>query len=148
MSNNNGPKNFKQMKFPPSRYGSPSVSSPIISKAVKQVDPFKNYLNSLKCPICGSQIEGIKEPFYCVSDSEHYRMYLNDGLPYSASYELVVVCDDKSRRYAIVQNDTTKIVVSDSSIKETITFSFKVFDFSNTNKEKILNRLKTILVFQ
>lgn len=150
MSKGSGPPNFRTMRFPPSRYGTPSVPATIV-KTIKQIDPFKNYLNSLRCPVCGSQIEGISEPFFCVANNEHYRLYLQESLPYTPSHEIVVIYDDNSRRYAISQDvDSTKIVVSyeNSPTKEPITFSFRVFDFLNTTKEKILNKLKTIMVFQ
>lgn len=147
MPKNNPPKNFKNMAFPPSRFGTPSSFASPIPKTVKQPDPFKDYLNTLRCPVCKSQIDGVATPFYCVADRKHYMAYINGDLPY-APYREIVNLYDGDRRFEIDQYGRTLITVWDAFPKEPFNFDFLVFDFSKTNREKMLHKLKTILVFQ
>ena len=137
------------MAFPPSRYGTPSAFSTVLPKTIKQADPFKDYLNTLKCPVCQGQVDGVSSPFYCAQIREHYQTFINGDLPYAPYREVVVFYDTKFRRYQITQHGHTEIVVWDTvSTKAPITFDFMLFDFSNTTREKMLHRLRTILVFQ
>lgn len=152
MPKNNPPKNFKNMAFPPSRYGTPSSIASPIPKTVKQPDPFKDYLNTLRCPVCKGQIDGVGNPFYCATDREHYKIYLN-GI--NSPYHEVVVVYDAPCRYEIIQQPNHTNIFFNRNMDASLggqslltAFDFKIFDFSKTNREKILHKLKTILVFQ
>lgn len=132
----------------------------------------KKTLNLLKCPVCKSQIDllgwkdksdGRKYNFCCASNWEHYRLLFVhwEVMPY-IDYETVVVYNDH-HMYHVTQyfdngNNKTEIFIYevdaenriiDSKDKKTLKLSYdkKLFDFSQTNKEKIINRIKTILVF-
>jgi hypothetical protein len=98
--------------------------------------------------------------YCCVKDWEHYRIYLVHWQPpIIIEYEAVIIYDGKYK-YQITQYrpSETRIVIWDIDAENRVidlkekktTFSFNkmLFDFSNTTKEKILNRVKTILVFQ
>lgn len=103
--------------------------------------------------------------FGCVYDPNHYGLYfVHWDLPIRIEKETAIVCD-KSHQYEIEQTSyvsgqpflSTKIsmwdidpegrVVNSTKVKDFI-FNKHLFDFAKSNKEKFLNRIKTILVFQ
>lgn len=116
-----------------------------------------------------------KYNFCCSSNWEHYRLFfVHWEAIYYVEYENVVVYEGK-HKYDISQfynglgtsmtsmiqvpNQRTEIYlldvdpenrVIDNTEKKAPKFSYnqKLFDFSQTNREKIINRVKTILVFQ
>ena len=126
----------------------------------------KQTLNKLKCPICKSQIDLMdwsikysikKYNFCCVDNWEHYCLYLVHWEPIiRIDYEKVIVYEGRYK-YEIMRSDIcTDIFTSRVDIEHNIlqdspklySNAKRLFDFSNTNKEKLLNRIKTILVFQ
>jgi len=123
------------------------------------MDPLqKTILNSLKCPVCGGQIDGITK-FYCASNEEHYQVFFNgDTFPYIISSEKVIVYNGK-HQYEIIQTiNSTAIyiwkvdgenrrIIDKVNPPQPLVFGKKLFDFSKTNKEKLVNKMKTILVF-
>lgn len=147
------------------------------------MDPLvKAVLNSLKCPLCGGQIDlldwrSVKktDPQYnycCVADWQHYRLFIDSNKnPGFIEYETVIFYDGKYQ-YQIVQENRAQSLISfpvtaiwlrevdaenrvlekkDSRKKSLLPdFSFdkKLFDFSTTNREKVINRVKMIVVFQ
>jgi hypothetical protein len=136
----------------------------------------KLILNSLRCPSCGGQIDLISGTnihtrlkdlnFSCVYDSEHYSIrFVHWEQPARIETEQVIVYVG-SHQYKVTQShwvggasvQSTKILISkvdpehriiDSSkkIKEFV-YDKHLFDFSKTNQEKLISRIKTILVFQ
>lgn len=132
-------------------------------------DPLaKALLNSLKCPLCQSRIDlldwkdksdGRTYNFCCSSNWEHYRCFFVswEVVPY-VEYETVIVYNGKYR-YTITQHvdQHSEIVTSEVDAENRVVdkrggpgkirFEQHLFDFSKTNREKLMNRLKTILVF-
>jgi hypothetical protein len=136
------------------------------------LDPLvKAMLNSLRCPVCGGQVDlvdwkvkspGRKYNFCCVANWEHYRIFFVHWEPVlRIEYETVVVYEGR-HQYWITQyddngNNNIEIIVSEVDAENRVVdtkkpsrFSYdkKLFDFSKTNRERIVNRVKTILVFQ
>ena len=129
----------------------------------------KAFLNSLKCPLCQSRIDmldwkdksdGRKYNFCCASDWEHYRCFFVHWEPvHRIEYESVIVYQGKFK-YVMTQFDDqhTEIVTHEVDAEHRvvdkrggpgkISFKLHLFDFAKTNREKVTNRLKTILVFQ
>lgn len=134
----------------------------------------KLILNSLRCPVCRGQIDLFDwakpvskkgHNFGCVYDPTHYGIYfVHWDIPIRIEKETAVVCD-KSHQYEIEQTsyvsgqpflhtrirmwdiDAEQRVVNSGEFKD-FGFNKHLFDFAKTNKEKLLNRIKTILVFQ
>jgi len=118
---------------------------------------FKKIINLMKCPICGGQLEGISN-FYCVYDKKHYALYINN---YDVVFQIIkeeVLIFDKLKAYEILQCNTATYIyvynldgfgniINPYIKKPDFTFDKYLFDFQSSNKEKILNRIKTILVF-
>jgi hypothetical protein len=147
-----------------------SISELTGAKVIKLFDPVeKAFLNSLRCPICGSQIDMFKPTqtggthfnYGCATDYDHYvneidfrstngfiryeiiRIYEGSHLyeidQYVGKTVLRLADIDPERR--IIPNEEGK------SYQIACQFDKKLFDFQNTNREKILNRVKTLLVF-
>lgn len=145
------------------------------------MDPLvKAALNSLKCPLCGGQIDlldwrlrkaGPMYNYCCVADWQHYRLFLNaNDNPGFIEYETVIFYDGKYQYQVIQENRPATVITPLTSIflrevdkenrvidkKENYkkpqlpdySFDKKLFDFSKTNREKIVNRVKMIVVFQ
>jgi hypothetical protein len=126
----------------------------------------KIILNSLRCPLCASQIDMFQDKrkvynYSCSSVPEHYRIQFHSlGFPAGVLLESVTIYEG-SHQYEIIQNHFTDIKtdiimksvdpefrIIDKVSPKIFTYKKVLFDFQNTNKEKILNRVKTILVFQ
>lgn len=136
--------------------------------------PAKLILNSLRCPVCRGQIDLFEwaQPvskkghnFGCVYDPLHYGIYfVHWELPIRIEKETATVCD-KSHQYEIEQTsyvsgrpfqhtrirmwdiDPEGRVPNTSQFKD-FAFNKHLFDFTKTSKDKLLSRIKTILVFQ
>lgn len=121
----------------------------------------KETLNSLRCPLCNSQIDGRLHSirFYCVSNSDHYNVWLKD---LKVKRETVNIYDfNKLLKYEISQSyfdsyNSTKVLLEriDAEGREIFTFdeisyttNINLFDFRNFNPEKAVNKIKTFLVF-
>jgi|ERR1035437_21850 hypothetical protein len=119
----------------------------------------KQLLNSLRCPICGAQIER-----FCVINSDHYKVFLNrDNYNIetdSIRMEQVEIYNDKHhyqiRKYHNTQPILTVITIYNANA-EGIIYDNKykhldikqdLFDFRDFNIKKAINRIKTILTFQ
>jgi len=131
------------------------------------MDPhIKAQLNKLKCPLCKSQIDiydqkkGTIYNFCCVSDYTHYRTWFPHWDWSPIHYDMVHIYEGKylytiDQRYLIKRTsiDIYEIDaegrVKDASKKKSFTYEGQIFfDYPNTNREKIIKRLKTILTFQ
>lgn len=139
------------------------------------MDPVaKQLLNSLKCPVCKSQIDLVgwqrsqrKDKdcnFACVSMPEHYGVWFPHWDDPSKIYRDVCKVYSGSHLYEIDQRywlgdipvNQTNVRIFDVDPerrvlpKNHLLFSYNkiLFDFRNTTEEKIINRVKTILVFQ
>jgi hypothetical protein len=144
-----------------------------LDKAVKVI------LNSLKCPICKSQVDlydymaprpkSIGYNFSCVAEYYHYRMWFPHwDSPALIDYDQVEVFEGRFR-YRIDQYYTigrtvypvrststiieVQVVDGENHIIEEIRpkiFQYNkiLFNWSTTNRDKIINRVKTILTFQ
>jgi hypothetical protein len=103
--------------------------------------------------------------FGCVYDPKHYGIYfVHWEMPYRIEQETVMI-QDSSHEYEILQTshyigkplvgtrirmwdiDAEGRVIESSDFKD-FNFNKPLFDFAKANKEKLLNRIKTILVFQ
>jgi hypothetical protein len=101
-----------------------------------------------------------------VADWQHYRIWYEhwEG-PHRLEKENVIVyegrhCYEIEQRYNLklpVPFETTELRIYEVDAENRIidtkkvglfTYNKKLFDFSQTNREKIINRVKTILVFQ
>lgn len=139
------------------------------------MDPLvKQYLNSIKCPICRHQIDIFEKNkqgnnYACVRDPSHYAFrYVTSDKPYRLEYEDVCVYNGKYI-YSIRQHYYINYSTGSEKIEETIIyiqevdkefriiekgisklFNYKklLFDFQKTDEIKIINRIKTILTFQ
>jgi len=103
---------------------------------------------------------GKKYNFCCVNNWQHYRVfYVHWEQPFNIEYETVILYEGK-HKYEIHQyeTDVTNMLVYkvdpegrvlDEKVPP-LAFSYrkKLFDFSHTNREKLLHRVRTILVFQ
>lgn len=136
----------------------------------------KMFLNSLKCPVCGAQIDlfswvitrvGSKKGhnFGCAAEPSHYGIYfMHWEVPHRLELESALVTNN-GHQYEVRQThylggkpvNFTEIRIWDidaenrvinSSVFKSFNFDKHLFDFSKTNKEKLVNRIKTILVFQ
>ncbi len=136
----------------------------------------KLILNSLRCPLCNSQIDLIdwfsllnkkykEHNFGCVVNPEHYSIYFNHWEdPPKIENERVIVYDELNQ-YNIDQNtfiighpwikSTIKVSkvdkenrVLDNIKPKTYTFEIQLFDFKSVNRNKIINKVKTVLIFQ
>ena len=145
----------------------------------------KEFLNSLKCPICNSQIDILPNKHYlerlnfnygCSSDCEHYAIRLDHNygsfvqgiasrhsikmqpelikeqvIIYSGKYKYVIV--KKYNTFTPHLTISSIIVDPERRVVDNINikiddFDINYIDFKNTNEESILNRIKTLLVFQ
>src|SRR5574339_669465 len=132
----------------------------------------KLILNSLKCPVCGGQIDLISwtkldrkpkdQNFSCVDDPEHYGIwFVHWEQPVRIESEQATVYEGK-HQYKVfqqhwfggVQASSTKIVISevdpeqriiDSVEKKIFYYDKHLFDFKKTTRDKLVNRVKTIL---
>ena len=123
------------------------------------MDPLlKAILNLLRCPVCGGQIEGVSK-FYCATNRDHYNVrFGSDTAPYIIASEKVIILDSP-RQYEIIQNANSTTIyvwkVNGDNIRiidkvnppNPLSFDKKLFNFAQINRERLLNKLKTIIVF-
>jgi hypothetical protein len=136
----------------------------------------KLILNSLKCPVCGGQIDLLDwtkleqkpkdQNFSCVYDPEHYGVWLvHWEHPIRLEFERATVYEGH-HQYMVSQHHwmegvphqrTTVLIrkvdpehrILDTEKPKLFTYDQKLlFDFTKTNREKLVNRIKTILTFQ
>lgn len=134
----------------------------------------KKFLNAIKCPVCKGQIDifdgrraspGRRFNFACATNYEHYAIYLNtDNAPFFEIEEEYASVKDNKYKYEIVQYHSlllkahqTNILIFDingdgnviegNAIKD-FSYNKALFDLQKTSTKKLLNRIKTILVFQ
>jgi len=132
------------------------------------MDPVaKKLLNSLRCPICQSPIDTasgyfINYNYGCASNIDHYAIHLILWDPIIKIDRERVNFYDENRKYSIIKSYIDSDVVTEMEVYETdlehrTIFSFKekklvmnmdLFDFTNFNKDKAINRIRTIFVFQ
>lgn len=129
----------------------------------------KILLNNLKCPICGGQIDlynfnqlnprSTGFNFCCARDFQDYQMWYPHWEPGSQiSYDMVILYD-RNLKFRIDQtyyNGKTNIDIwevdpeHNRRKEESKNFSYEkiLFNYPTTNRQKIFNRIKTILTFQ
>jgi hypothetical protein len=135
----------------------------------------KQILNSLRCPVCGGQIDLISwtklerkpkdQNFSCVYDPEHYGIwFVHWEQPVRLEMERATVYEG-SHQYQVFQQHwingaratSTKVVISEvdpehriieTKDKKVFQYDKHLFDFTKVSREKLVNRIKTILVFQ
>jgi hypothetical protein len=114
----------------------------------------------MKCPVCGGQIDGVSS-FHCAFSKRHYNVVIDtDSSPFRIIREYVRVNDGKKQYYIIQTQSQTEIyifqlngdyeVVLPNKMEpapKSIKFDKKLFEFSQTNREKLVNKVKTIIVF-
>lgn len=138
----------------------------------------KQILNSLKCPICGSQIDLFEwakpvskkgNNFGCVAEPSHYGLFfVHWELPYRIEKEDVMIYngshlyDIQQEHYIANTSGRVKITrtriyirdideefrIIDNGVFKTFAYNKLLFDFAHTTRDKVINRVKTILVFQ
>lgn len=105
--------------------------------------------------------DGRKYNYCCATNWEHYRIFFVHWKPvFYIEYETVVIYEN-SRQYHITQyNDNrtelfiydvdaeNRIVDSKDKKYSPLRYDKKLFDFTNTSQDKMVNRIRTILVFQ
>ncbi len=128
--------------------------------------PLKQLLNSLKCPVCKSQIDTLltaNNPIYrgfqysCVANYKHYAIKVCENYLVYIAEEIVHLYDQRHEYCILKTKFNTEIAISDLDREGRVLFSFDIkkfrteldlFDFQNFNYEKAINRIKTVLVFQ
>ena len=130
----------------------------------------KTLLNSLKCPICKSQIDlydflqknsrSTSYNFCCATDYAHYQMWFPHwDAAAIINYDRVDLYEGKykyriDQRYLINSTQITiwEVDVEHRFLDERPRKIFKYpqifFNYSNTNRDRMVNRVKTILTFQ
>jgi len=136
----------------------------------------KLILNSLRCPVCKSQIDMLgwqavmkksrQFNYCCVAEPEHYGFWFITWDPPLRIESEVVVVYDEHLQYEIKQQHfdqygtpslKTSIYIREVDPEHRVienieskvfTYEKCLFDFPNSSGEKIINRIKTILVFQ
>lgn len=122
----------------------------------------KAYYNTLKCPVCGGQLDGNAQSdnfvLNCVYDKNEYLVHFNviNNIPVIINEE--VRMNHNKHRFVIEQAEFTKIstynvdsegwVIGILPARKALEFQGKLFNFQAINKEKLIKRLKIILVFQ
>lgn len=103
---------------------------------------------------------GRKYNFCCVNDWEHYRIFFIhwESVINFIEYETAVVYEGRHKYEITQQNNETHLliykvdaenrVIDENEPNANFVYDKHLFDFSKTNREKIVNRVKTILVFQ
>jgi len=137
--------------------------------------PAKVLLNSLKCPICNSQIDILdwsisrsqidKYNFGCVDNYLHYRLWFTHWeIPYLIEKETVTIFN-KDKQFEIKQyyyNNNFKVNKTEIYIRDIdqelrvlehkkykfLPVDYVLFDFSKSSESSILTRIKTLLYFQ
>lgn len=132
----------------------------------------KLILNSLRCPLCGGQID-LRDitinkrgnNFVCVNNATHYAIFFVHWEQPSRIEKETVMIYDGPHLYQIVQEYyvlgrsfiNTRISIRDIDPEgriidkgkfKSLDYKKSLFDFSKSNEEKIIGRIKTILVFQ
>lgn len=131
----------------------------------------KNFLNSLRCPICQSQIDMHRTyaSYGCVLNHNHYSFLLKVDNRLSRTYDVadpVMGCENVNvydmnelKLYDIVQNyifNTTEVFIHnidkecrviDDYKDKYIKFDVFLFDFQKFDRDKAINRIKTLVYF-
>jgi hypothetical protein len=120
----------------------------------------KALFDSLRCPVCGAQIDlagkGISRQYnYCCADNNNeYVLHISE---LSITHDRAIIYD-RNNKYIIVQNYDVKQTIFDilkvdaeGNITDwnnkTVYLDYTLFDYQNTDKEKIIRRLKTVMTF-
>jgi hypothetical protein len=106
--------------------------------------------------------------YCCVADWQHYRLFLNSNdRPGFIEYETVLFYEGRYQYQVSQSNQVNIFPITSIYLREVdaenrvidkeenykkpavpdFSFDKKLFDFSQTNREKILNRVKMIVVF-
>ena len=128
----------------------------------------KFILNSLKCPLCKGQIDLLshetigrssKYNFGCAINNRHYVLFFNHwGDPIEITLEKVTLFNNL-KCYEIIEHikPSTIIKISKTDLEDRILdnvepkyiiYPYNIFDFQNTDKDKIINRLTMMLLYQ
>jgi hypothetical protein len=134
------------------------------------LDPLvKQILNGLRCPVCQGQVDlidwkhsGKRFNYCCANDYEHYQLWFVHWEPVIRIEHECVIIYEGHHKYIVWQFhgtvDMTHIytyeidaecnVLDQPNPTPATVFNKLLFDFAKTNRENLVNRLKTILVFQ
>jgi len=122
---------------------------------------FTSALNKLRCPICKAQIDMLERAGHgCAANSDHYQVSISPH-DIAVTWEKVNFYTKKFK-YSIIKtyeqaNIHTEIFIREVDLEGRVIFTFDIksyktdinlFDFTNFNVEKAINRINTILVFQ
>lgn len=127
----------------------------------------KSILNKLQCPLCKGQIDGVYksftkvQKFWCANVKNHYEITFVEDLIKTElinlynyqellNYEIVRDCDNNntvSFTIRMRQIDAEGRIIFSFEDK-VFTTSIDIFDFKNFNKDKALNKIKTVMLFQ
>ena len=123
-------------------------------------------INKIRCPICQFQIKDgtpdVMESrfnFCCENYSYHYRLWIPfNGIDSpKIQYDNLFICDEQKYQFIIDQRylaniTTIKMYSMYTYHLDRIYAKFKynqiMFDYSNLNYNKILNKIKMILLYQ
>lgn len=124
-------------------------------------NPIKKILDRFKCPICKSPIDVIGNRnlygnYCCAQNINHYIVKYDFPMVISET----VFVFDINKKYAITKsyqtNIKTSIEVFETDLESRTIFTFSetklvldkdIFDFTNFDSKKALNRIKTVFIF-
>lgn len=124
----------------------------------------KQLLNSLRCPVCKAQIDiagrGISRAYnYCCSSRpQEYMLWIRERSPTPTIVYDKIVVYDSSNKYIADQHYDDKTTVFDvwnvdvegnltDYSSKTVKLDYILFDYQKTDREGIIRRLKTVMVF-
>lgn len=149
---NKGPKNFRNIKFPPARGGTTNATyaplPPIppakiitpneVEKRALQLKEMKKFINEKRCPICSAQLEGMvsynSATVYCLNGGEsEYRAQYKLGL--EAPFSSVTTFYTNRFAFEIANSQITDDLYKNSIYEIDLSLSK---GFQQKNKKKIL----------
>lgn len=130
----------------------------------------KKLLNSLKCPICNTSVDIINYNirtrqdynYGCAANNDHYLILIkNNDLDIPCVLTETINVYDVSHKYQLTKryqnlSVKTEILIFNIDAERRVIFNFKnniltfdkeLFNFSKFNMGKIIDKIKTILMF-
>jgi hypothetical protein len=129
----------------------------------------KNILNSLRCPLCQSSVDlydfaterqkpDVYYNFHCINNNDHFEVWFPHWAEICQIDNDVVRIYYNNNYYRIGQyypNQATYINIGKfggenrlNNSSERLYFGNVMFDWQNTNRDKIITRLQTLMTFR
>jgi hypothetical protein len=123
----------------------------------------KTLLNNLKCPVCKAQIDiagrsiSSQYNYSCSGHPQEYVLFIDSQLSLPIRYDRVIIYDEHNK-YIVVQVYGAQYTVLDvwkvdaegnltDYNNKTVKLNYILFDYQKMDREKIVRRLKTVMVF-